>query len=119
DVKILLRGEVLAGMHPDDPPVAGPKNNPMQPIAWTRLYKNEAGTTNKIFCTTMGAATDLLNEDLRRLIVNSVYWSVGLNVPKHADVRLIGDYRPSAYGFEGFIKGVKVEDVGAKYREGK
>lgn len=119
DVKILLRGEVLAGMQPNDPPVIGAKNNPMQPIAWTRLYKNEAGTTNKIFCTTMGAATDLLNEDLRRLIVNSVYWGVGLKVPKHADVRLIGDYRPSMYGFEGFKKGVNVDDLAAKYGANK
>lgn len=116
DVKILLRGEVLSGMQPNDAPVTGPKNDPMQPIAWTRLYKNEAGTTNKIFCTTMGAATDLLNEDLRRLLVNSVYWAVGLDVPEKADVRLVGDYQPRMYGFEGFAKGVKVDDIAAKYK---
>ncbi|HWF20121.1 MAG TPA: hypothetical protein VG754_12700 [Verrucomicrobiae bacterium] len=111
DVKVLVRGQVLTGMNHDDPPVSGPKNEPMQPIAWTRLYKNEAGATNKILCTTMGAATDLLNEDLRRLIVNSVYWSVGLDVPEHADARLIGDFEPRMYGFDGFAKGVKVDDL--------
>lgn len=111
DSKIILRGQVLTGMQPNDPPVDGPKNNPMQPIAWTRLYKNEAGKTNKIFCTTMGAATDLLNEDLRRLVVNAVYWGIGMHVPTHADVRLIGEYKPSMYGFDGFVKGVKVDDI--------
>jgi hypothetical protein len=119
DVKILLRGQVLAGMKPDDAPVAGEKNEPMQPVAWTRLHRNEAGNTNKIFCTTMGAATDLLNEDLRRLLVNSVYWAVGLDVPSHADVRLEGDYQPRMYGFDGFAKGVKSDDIAAKYGGGK
>jgi len=115
DVKILVRGQVLSGMQPNNPPVAGPKNNPMQPIVWTRQYVNEAGKTNKILCTTMGAATDLLNEDLRRLLVNSVYWSVGLDVPRHADVHLVGDYQPRMYGFDGFAKGLKVDDIAAKY----
>lgn len=111
DVKILVRGQVLAGMQPSDAPVPGSKNNPMQPVAWTRLYVNEAGKTNKIFCTTMGAATDLLNEGLRRLIVNSVFWGVGLQVPSQANVGLIGDYHPRMYGFDEFAKGVKVDDL--------
>jgi putative heme-binding domain-containing protein len=106
DVKILVRGAVLSGTAPTDAPVAGSKNDPMQPIAWTRLYRNEAGTTNKILCTTMGAAVDLRNQGLRRLIVNGVYWAVGLEVPANADVRLVGDYKPSVYGFGGFRSGV-------------
>jgi glucose/arabinose dehydrogenase/azurin/HEAT repeat protein len=109
DARILVRGAVLNGMSPDDKPVAGPKNNPMQPVTWTRLYKNEAGTTNRIFCTTMGAATDLKNEGLRRLIVNAVYWGAALNVAASADVATVGDYQPSAYGFGGYKKGLKPE----------
>ena len=111
DVKILVRGEVLSGMNPTDPPVQGKKNEPMQPVVWTRLYKNEAGKTNKILCTTMGAATDLLNEGLRRLLVNAVYWGVGLEVPAKTDVTLVGDYQPTMYGFDGFVKGRKPEDL--------
>lgn len=117
DAKILLRGEVLAGMTPDSPPAQGakatkqkveqPLNQPMMPVAWTRLVKNDAGTDNKIFCTTMGAATDLTNEDLRRLVVNAVFWGLGLEVPAAADVALVGDYAPTAYGFKGYQKGVK------------
>jgi glucose/arabinose dehydrogenase/azurin len=111
DVKILVRGQVLSGMNPTDPPVEGKKNDPMQPVVWTRLYKNEAGKTNRILCTTMGAATDLLNEGLRRLLVNAVYWGVGLQVQSKADVALVGDYQPTMYGFDGYVKGLKPADL--------
>jgi hypothetical protein len=76
------------------------------------LYKNEAGKTNKIFCTTLGAATDLKNESLRRLLVNAVYWGLDLEVPAKAKVDIVGDYHPTMYGFDGFKKGVKVSDLG-------
>jgi hypothetical protein len=76
------------------------------PIAWTREVPNEAGKTNKILCTTMGAATDLASEGLRRLVVNGVYWSLGLEVPAKADVSVVGTYEPLMYGFNGFRKGV-------------
>jgi len=113
DAKILVRGQVLSGMNPTDAPVQGPKNEPMQPVVWTRLYKNEAGTINKILCTTMGAATDLQNEGLRRLIVNAVYWDAGLEVPARADVNYVGQYKPSMYGFGGYVKGVKPDALAA------
>lgn len=114
DAKVLVLGEVLSGMHPTDTPVEGPKNNPMQPIAWTRLYRNEAGKTNKIFCTTMGAATDLLNDGLRRMLINAVYWGANLKVPAKADVRLVGQYQPTMYGFDGFVHGKKPGDSDEK-----
>ncbi len=114
DAKILMRGQVLSGMLPDDPPVSGAKNDPMQPVAWTRLYRNEDGATNRIFCTTMGAATDLQNEGLRRMVVNAVYWAVGLEVPPRAEVGFVGDYQPHMYGFNGHVKGVKPADFGMK-----
>jgi len=110
DSKILMRGQVLTGMNPTDPPVEGKKNDPMQPIVWTRLQQNSAGTKNKVFCTTMGSATDLENEGLRRLVVNAVYWGVGLEIPASADVTLVDPYKPLFYGFNGFRKGLKVSD---------
>lgn len=107
DAEILVRGQVLKGMKPEDPAVEGRKNDPMQPIVWVRNYKNEAGTTNKVMVTTMGSSTDLQNEALRRLLVNAAYWGIGLPVPDKADVRYIGDFKPIMYGFDGFKKGVK------------
>ncbi|MDB6154140.1 MAG: signal peptide and transrane prediction [Chthoniobacteraceae bacterium] len=117
--KILVRGQVLKGMKPTDEPATGQKkrkdgveqglNEPMQPIVWTREYLNEAGKTNKVLTTTMGAASDLPNEGLRRLIVNGAYWAVGLEakIPAKNDVTLVGEFNPSPYGFGGSVKGVK------------
>src|ERR671912_571309 len=81
----------------------------MMPVAWVRNYKNEAGKTNKVLTTTLGAATDLQSEGLRRLIVNGVYWAVGLEVPQKADVTYVGEYKPTMYGFGGYKKGVKLD----------
>ncbi|TDU80814.1 hypothetical protein EI77_00112 [Prosthecobacter fusiformis] len=122
DAKILMRGRVLKGMTPDSGPLETvkaratdkkeqPVNDPMMAIAWTRSVKNDAGSENKVLTTTMGAATDLTNESLRRLVVNSVYWGLGIEVPEKADVTLVGEYNPTAYGFKGYKQGVKVMDL--------
>ncbi len=121
DAKILLRGQVLKGMSPTDPPADYKKkratdkqeqgiNEPAMAIAWTRVHKNEAGKENRIFCTTMGAATDLQNEELRRLVVNAVYWGLALPVPKKAPVDYVDDYKPTKYGFGEFRPGLTAAD---------
>jgi hypothetical protein len=91
--------------------VKNKKNDPMQPIVWYREHKNEEGKTNKVICTTMGAATDLANEGLRRLVVNSAYFLTGLDVPAKADVTLVGEYKPSPFKFNGGKKGVRPADL--------
>ena len=83
----------------------------VQPVAWARTHKNAQGNTNRVLCTTMGAATDLLDESLRRLLVNGVYWGLEMPVPQRAHVRLVGDYQPTDYSFDGFRKGVKPADL--------
>jgi hypothetical protein len=121
DATILVRGLVLAGMTPDAAPADYRKprstdkveqgvNDPPMPVVWTRLNKNANGSTNKILTTTMGAATDLENEGLRRLLVNGVYWGLGLDVPAKADVTYVDEYHPSFYGFDGFRKGLRASD---------
>ncbi|MDQ3622776.1 MAG: ThuA domain-containing protein [Verrucomicrobiota bacterium] len=123
DAKILLRGEVVKGMKPGDPPADYRKkratdkqeqgvNDPMMPIAWTREHRNEAGKTNRIFTTTMGSSTDLQSEGLRRLLVNAAYWAIGLEekIPAKAKVAFVGDFEPLMYGFNGYKKGVKPAD---------
>ena len=71
---ILLRGAVTETLASDSKAVEGSQNSPMMPIAWTREYKHkDSKTTNRVFTTTMGSADDLLDADLRRLVVNSVY----------------------------------------------
>lgn len=111
DSTLLMNAQVLSGMSLDSPLETGGKNDPLQPVAWTRLHKNEKGNTNRVLCTTMGAAPDLLDEDLRRLLVNGVYWGLEMEVPAKADVRVIGKYEPSDYSFDGARQGVKPADL--------
>ncbi|MFO0936739.1 MAG: ThuA domain-containing protein [Gemmataceae bacterium] len=121
DATILVRGEVLSGMKPTDPPATWKKkwakdnvvhgaNDPMMPVAWVRENKNDNGTTNRVFCTTMGAATDLKSEGLRRLVVNAVYWSFKLEIPAKADVTYVDDFQPIDYSFKGYRKGITPAD---------
>jgi hypothetical protein len=106
DSKPLILGQVVAGMKPDDKPLAGPKNDPMMPVAWVKTY--EAGGNNgHVFTTTMGASQDLVYEGTRRLIVNGCLWAVGLGdkIPEKTNVDLVGPYNPSPFRFVKEWKG--------------
>ena len=106
-------GQVLTGMSPGDPPLEGPKNHPMMPVAWVREFKSDNGKPSKIFTTTMGAATDFESEGLRRLIVNACYWAVGLEkqLPPQANVAFVGPFKPTPFGFDKFQRGVRPADL--------
>ncbi len=109
----LVLGQVVAGMNFDDPPLAGAKNDPMMPIAWTKTYQAPtSGKKGRVFTTTTGAATDLAYEGTRRLIVNACYWCVGLEekIPEKSDVELVGEFKPSMFSFNGFVKGKRPAD---------
>jgi hypothetical protein len=112
DAKVLVWGQVLSGMKPSDPPLEGPKNNPMMPLVWVRDYDWGQNHISRILTTTMGAAVDLQNEGLRRLLVNAAYWAVGFSdkIPAKADVSYVGEYNPLGFGFGKFAKGVKPDD---------
>lgn len=112
DSKPIMLGEVLEGMSPTDKPVKGPQNSPLLPVAWTKTYQGTNGRSGRVFTTTMGVATDLQNEGLRRLLVNASYWAVGLEdkIPARADVELVGEFHPTAFGFHGFVKDRKPAD---------
>ncbi|MBI5818804.1 MAG: ThuA domain-containing protein [Verrucomicrobia bacterium] len=123
DCNIIMRGQVLTGMKPTDPPVVGKqkptdkceKNNPMQPVVWLRNYTGEAGKTSKIVTTTMGCAADLQSEGFRRLLVNACYWALGLEdkISANSSVELVGQYQPP-FGFGKFVKGMKPTDLQLK-----
>jgi len=121
DAQILFRGEVLKGMKPTDPPADYKKkratdgveqgiNDPMMAIAWTREHANPSRKVNRILCTTLGAATDLENEGLRRLVVNGVYWGLGMEIPEKADVTYVDEFKPTMYGFKGYRRGLRPAD---------
>src|SRR5687767_4113344 len=131
DAKILMRGYVLKGMNRTDEPDNYRKkrksddqeqgiNDPAMPIAWTRLHQPLTGKPNRVFCTTMGAATDLANEGLRRMVVNAVLWGFELEIPAAADVRFVDPFMPTPYAFKGYRRGLTPADhaLGKTLREG-
>ena len=106
--KVLLRGQVLDGMKPSSKPVKGKVNEPMMPLAWTTSYRSSSDKLNRVFCTTMGAATDFECEDLRRLIVNAAYWCLEMPAPeKTVNVDYVDGYKPTNFGFGNYQKNRK------------
>ena len=103
-------------MKPTDEPVEGKKNNPIMPVAWTKSYASASGKKARVFATTMGSSTDLESEGLRRLLVNAVYWCVGLEdkIPASTKVDLIGEFKPTPYGFSEYVKGRKPADYASQ-----
>jgi Trehalose utilisation len=113
DSQPLVLGQVLQGMKSTDEPVEGKKNDPMMPVAWIKTYKTPEDKTARVFTTTMGASQDLDSEGLRRLLVNASYWAVGLEekIPAQNKVDVVGEYKPTRFGFGGFKKGVKPAEL--------
>jgi hypothetical protein len=112
----LLLGQVLSWIGPDSEAVPGPVNNPMMPVAWTNAYTGTSGKTSRVFTTTMGAADDLENDKLRRLLVNATYWATGLEsqIPAKADVAFVDEYDPHSFLSEVYKAGVKPDDLELK-----
>lgn len=113
DSQPLVLGAVLVGMKPDDAVLDGPKNNPMMPVAWTKTYTGSAGKSARVFTTTMGAATDLVAEGTRRMVVNGCLWCLGLEeqIPARTNVDLVGTFEPTQFKFGGHKPGVKPADL--------
>jgi hypothetical protein len=60
----------------------------------------------------MGAATDLPSEGMRRVLVNGTYWCLGMEdqIADRANVDIVGEFDPTAFGFGTFRKGTKPSD---------
>jgi type 1 glutamine amidotransferase len=110
DAKVLVYGQVLTGMQPTDPPN---RDKQQMPLVWIRAYHGDTGKTSRVICTTMGAAVDLQNEGLRRLLVNACYWGLGLEskIPARSNVDLVGPFEPRMFGVKKFKPGVKPADL--------
>lgn len=110
---ILLLGQLSLGMTAEAP-LSYAKS--VMPVAWTTFYKNDFGTTARIFATTMGASIDLLSEDLRRMLINASYWALEMEgqIPEKSNAETIGVYEPIMFGFDKFKKGIKPSDYNLK-----
>jgi hypothetical protein len=94
-------------------------NDPLMPIVWTKSYELPNGKQGRSLTSTIGSSSDLLNEEVRRLLVNGVFCLLEMKVPEKAEVGLIGDYQPSQYNFHSDeywkSKNLKVADILKNY----
>ena len=67
----------------------------------------------RVFTTTLGAAEAFAMEGTRRLLVHACLWALGLEdaIRPDLDVRLVGGFEPSPFGFDRHQKGVKPRDL--------
>ena len=98
----LVLGQVTETLESDSKPVEGAKNSPMMPVAWTKTYKGASGKPARVFTTTMGASQDFAYEGTRRMLINAVYWALGMErkIPVKSDVGYVGDFAPSPFRFK-------------------
>lgn len=72
-------------------------NESKPPLVWLKSYQLLGGKTGQSLTSTIGAAVDIVNEQVRRLFINSAYYLLDLEVPAKANVNLIGDYKPTSF----------------------
>ncbi len=113
DSEPLVLGQVLTGMLPSDPPVSGPQNDPLMPIAWVKTYRTADGKSGRVFTSTIAGGEDFESEGLRRLMVNACYWSLGMEsqIPERSKVDFVGEYKGLPFRNNGFQPGVKPADL--------
>jgi putative membrane-bound dehydrogenase-like protein len=107
DWNILTMAQPLMTMDFDGKPDA---TKPPMASEWTRTYEGKGGKKGRAFTSLYGASEDILNAGYRRLIVNSIYWSVGLEDKINADSKIdfVGPYKPNTFsGGNKEAKGIK------------
>ncbi|OOG75307.1 ThuA domain-containing protein [Algoriphagus sp. A40] len=109
EAKVLIYGQSTAGMNAQAAPMW---EKSVMPIAWTKPYQIEGGKPGMAFASTMGSSLGFQSEDLRRLIVNASFWLLEMpeTITPDLNVEIVGDYKPTMFGFDTFRKGMKVSD---------
>ncbi|REK27700.1 MAG: hypothetical protein DWQ42_06975 [Planctomycetota bacterium] len=113
---VLAYGQVLRGMKPDDVPNY---DKPVMPMVWA--YEREVdGKPSRVVTSTIGAAEDLESEDLRRIVVNGVYWCLEMedqiprptkDNPAATNVDYVGEFVASPFGRDKFKPGLRPADL--------
>ena len=102
----LVLGQPLMAREPDSP--VNEELIPL-PVAWVKEWTGNCGIPARVFHSTMGSARDLENAGLRRLMLNAVYWCLGMEdeIDPMKSVDVVGTYAPLASGFDYESLGVK------------
>lgn len=91
------------GLRPTDDQPVDTKNDPMMPVAWTKSYQLPGGQKGRVFSTTLGTSTDLLEPGVRQLLMNAVFWALGEEngiPPEGAVAELVGEFNPTRYNID-------------------
>ncbi len=108
DGEILTMAQPLNGMTPDSPVDA---TKPPMPSEWTRTYKSASGGSARVFTTLYGTSEDITNDGYRRMIVNGIFWAVGMEDAIKADLNIafVGPFKPNTFGGGVYARGIKPE----------
>lgn len=108
--EVIARGQVLNGMTADSQP---DNTKELLPVAWVRSYQLESGKSGRVFATTHGASEDILNDGFRRMVINSMFWAMGMDNYIKADnnIDFVGPYKPTTFNFNGYKTKVKPADL--------
>lgn len=108
----LVMGQPLIGREQGG--ADNPKKIPL-PVVWINDWKTSTGASARVLHSTMGSGKDFESPGFRRLVVNGVYWCVGLEQRIAADssVDYVGEYRPLDSGFNYEKLGVVAKPVSA------
>ena len=106
DWDILTMAQPLMTMKADGAP---DKTKPPMASEWTRHYQGKNGKKGRVFTSLYGASEDLLNPGYRRMIINGVYWTLGLEnqIKPDSKIDFVGAYNPTTFKNGGEVKGVK------------
>ena len=106
DWDILTMAQPLMSMKPDG---VDDKTKPPMASEWTRHYQGKNGKKGRVFTSLYGASEDLLNPGYRRMIVNGVYWTLGLEnkIKPDSKIDFVGPYKPTTFKNRGEVRGVK------------
>jgi hypothetical protein len=106
--EVLTLAQPLNGMTPDSPADA---TKPPMPSEWTRTYKGENGREGRVFTTLYGTSEDITNEGYRRLVVNGIFWTLGLEdkITPDLNISFVGPFKPNTFAGGGYARGIKPE----------
>ena len=106
DFTVLANSQPLVSMEKDAKP---DESKPPVPCTWTRHYTGKSGKKARVFHSTQGASEDILDENYRRLLINGIFWAVGLEdkIKGDATIDFVGKYQPTTFRHMGHVKGIK------------
>lgn len=108
---VLAYAQPLESMSPESKPAKD--KNPC-PGAWIRTYFSQDGKKEgRVFTTTYGASEDILDNDFRRMMINSCLWTIGLEskITDQLNIDFVGAFQPSTYRFGGHRRNIKPLDL--------